>query len=59
LCGIVGESDIPDVHAHAGVIQAGIKGSRRVVLTQSGHLAHFELPDRFNRLVLDFLASIE
>ena len=56
---VVGESDIPDVHAHAGVIQAGIEGSRRVVLTHSGHLAHLEVPDVFNRLVLDFLESIE
>jgi len=56
---VVGESDIPDVHSHAGVIQAGIKGSRRVVLTHSGHLAHFEVPDVFNRLVLDFLKPIE
>jgi 3-oxoadipate enol-lactonase len=52
---VVGESDIADVHAHAGVIQAGIKGSKRVVLIQSGHLAHFEVSDVFNRLVLDFL----
>ena len=51
---VVGESDVPDVHAHAGVIQAGIEGSRRVVLTNSGHLAHFEIPGEFNRVVLDF-----
>jgi pimeloyl-ACP methyl ester carboxylesterase len=44
---IPGESDIPDVHAHIGVIQAGIAGSRRVVLNHSGHLAHFEVPDVF------------
>jgi pimeloyl-ACP methyl ester carboxylesterase len=56
---IAGESDIPDVHAHIGVIQAGIAGSRRVVLTHSGHLAHFEVPDAFNQVVLDFLKSIE
>ncbi len=56
---IVGESDIPDVHTHAGVIQAGIEGSRRVVLTASGHLVHLEVPDEFNRLVLEFLEPIE
>ena len=56
---IVGESDIPDVHTHAGVIQVGIKGSRRVVLTDSGHLAPIEKPDELNRLVLDFLGSTE
>ena len=56
---IAGESDIPDVHAHIGVIQAGITGSRRVVLTRCGHLAHFEVPDVFNKVVLDFLQKIE
>jgi pimeloyl-ACP methyl ester carboxylesterase len=56
---VTGESDIPDVHAHAGVIQAGIEGSRRVVLTHSGHLAHFEMPEAFNQLVLEFLESVE
>jgi pimeloyl-ACP methyl ester carboxylesterase len=56
---IAGESDIPDVHAHIGVIQAGISGSRRVVLPKCGHLAHFEVPDVFNGIVLDFLKTIE
>ena len=56
---VVGESDMPDVHAHAGVNQAGIEGSTRVVLTNSGHLAHFEVPDTFNPLVLEFLEAIE
>lgn len=56
---VVGESDIPDVHAHAGVIEAGIEGSRRVVLAHGGHLIHFEAPDAFNRVVLDFLEPVE
>ena len=51
---IAGESDIPDVHAHIGVIQAGIAGANRVVLPHSGHLAHFEVPDAFNKVVRDF-----
>ena len=54
---LAGESDIPDVHAHIGVIQAGIAGSQRVVLPHSGHLAHFEVPEEFNRVVLDFLKT--
>ena len=56
---IAGESDIPDVHAHIGVIQAGIAGSQRFVLTRCGHLAHFEVPDAFNRTVLDFMKTTE
>jgi pimeloyl-ACP methyl ester carboxylesterase len=56
---IVGESDIPDVHAHVGAIQAGIAGSKRVVLTHSGHLAHIEVPQEFNNLALSFLDTIK
>lgn len=54
---IVGESDIADVHAHAGAIQAGIQGSKRVVVKGAGHLVYLEQPDEFNRLVVDFMAD--
>jgi len=33
---LVGEADIPDVHAHAGAIEAGIPGSKRVIVTDAG-----------------------
>lgn len=56
---VVGESDIPDVHAHVGVIQARISESKRVVLPHAGHLADLEVPDEFNRLVLEFLQAVE
>jgi|GEM_PF-546484 len=52
---VVGASDIPDVHAQSGVLEAGIHGAHRVVLPGAGHLAHFEKPDEFNRVVLEFL----
>jgi len=55
---VVGESDIPDVHAHVGAIQAGIAGSKRVVLNRSGHLPQVEVPDAFNEVVLGFLNNI-
>lgn len=41
---LVGEHDIPDVHAHAGAIQAGIWGSRRDVVPGAGHLVPLEEP---------------
>ena len=55
---VAGESDIPDVHAHIGAIEAGISGSKRVVLTDSGHLPHLEVPQKFNEVALKFLGDI-
>ena len=54
---IVGEHDIADVHAHCGAIEAGIPGARRLVLPNSGHLPHLEVPDEFNTAVLGFLTA--
>lgn len=56
---LVGASDIPDVHAHAGALEAGIQGSRRVVVPGAGHLIHLERPDLFNETVLTFLRPEE
>jgi tetratricopeptide (TPR) repeat protein len=52
---VVGEYDIPDVHAHAGALEAGIPGARRVILSGAGHLVPLEQPAAFNRAVLGFL----
>lgn len=52
---IVGEHDIPDVHAHAGAIEAGIARSRREVVSNAGHLVHMEQPERFNTSARGFL----
>jgi 3-oxoadipate enol-lactonase len=35
---LTGDADIPDVHAHAGAIEAGISNARRVVLAGTGIL---------------------
>jgi pimeloyl-ACP methyl ester carboxylesterase len=52
---LVGEYDHPDVHAHAGVINAGIENSRREIIPKSGHLIPIEQPLLFNEVVMDFL----
>jgi 3-oxoadipate enol-lactonase len=54
---LTGDADIPDVHAHAGAIEAGIPGSRRVVLSDAGHLMYMEIPEEFSRLVIGFIET--
>jgi 3-oxoadipate enol-lactonase len=54
---LVGDQDIPDVHAHAGVIENGIPNSRRIVVEDTGHLMYLEKPDEFSRLVITFLQA--
>jgi pimeloyl-ACP methyl ester carboxylesterase len=52
---LVGDADIPDVHAHAGAIEAGIPRARRMVVTDAGHLMYLEKPAEFSRIVIEFL----
>jgi 3-oxoadipate enol-lactonase len=52
---LVGDADIPDVHAHTGAIEAGIPRARRVVLKDVGHIMYLEKPAEFSRLVIGFV----
>lgn len=54
---LTGDADIPDVHVHAGAIEAGIPGSRLVVVPEAGHLMYLEKPDEFNHTVIPFIES--
>jgi len=55
---LVGEYDHPDVHAHAGVINAGIQNSKREIISKSGHLIPVEQPTLFMDAVTIFLSKI-
>lgn len=55
---LAGEFDIPDVHAHAGAIDAGIANSTRQIIPKSGHLIPIEQPGLFNAAVFDFLEEL-
>jgi 3-oxoadipate enol-lactonase len=55
---VAGEHDIPDVHAHCGAIAAAIPDATRVVLGGSGHVPQLEIPEVFNRVLLQFLATL-
>jgi 3-oxoadipate enol-lactonase len=52
---LVGEYDIPDVHAHAGVIEVGMPNAKREVIFKSGHLIPLDQPEAFNSSVRRFL----
>lgn len=55
---LVGEYDIPDVHAHAGVINTGIANSKREIIPRSGHLIPIEQPVLFNEAIMEFLDNL-
>lgn len=52
---LVGDADIPDVHAHAGAIEAGIPNARRVVIAGVGHIMYLEKPAEFSKRVISFI----
>jgi 3-oxoadipate enol-lactonase len=54
---VVGEADIPDVHAHAGAIGFTLPNAQRMVLRDAGHLAYLDNAVTFNEAVLAFLAQ--
>jgi 3-oxoadipate enol-lactonase len=56
---MVGEYDIPDVHAHAGAIESHIPGAQRVIIPGAGHLVPLEVPDVFNERVMLLLRQGE
>lgn len=54
---IIGERDIPDCLAIADRLQQRIPNARRVVMPGVGHMSNMEDPERFNAIILDFLAE--
>jgi len=54
---LVGDADIPDVHVHAGAIQAGIPSARLAVISDVGHLMYLEKPAEFSRIIIEFFEN--
>jgi pimeloyl-ACP methyl ester carboxylesterase len=52
---LVGEHDIPDVHAHAGAIELGMGGARREVVPGGGHLIQLDHPALIGPRILAFI----
>jgi 3-oxoadipate enol-lactonase len=56
-CIILGERDFPDCQAVAETLHQRIPKARKVVIPRVGHMSNMEAPERFNALLLDFLAA--
>lgn len=54
---VTGEVDMPDVHAHAGALEALIPGAKRMVMPGGGHFIYLERPDAFVDVVEAFVAA--
>ena len=68
--GRLAEIDIPTLVIAAGLdhsdnlkvidrLASGIKGSKKVVIPDVGHMMNLEAPQQFNQIVYDFLTSFE
>jgi 3-oxoadipate enol-lactonase len=52
---VVGKDDLPETHITADLLASKIKGARKVVMSDAAHLPNLEHPEKFNRLLVDFL----
>lgn len=55
---VVGAEDVPPVLKTAKLLATGIRGAHEAVIPDAAHLPNMEHPAEFNRVVLDFLASV-
>jgi len=53
---VVGQLDLAEIHAIADLLEAQIPGASKRVVAEADQLVNVAKPDRFNRLVLDFLS---
>jgi pimeloyl-ACP methyl ester carboxylesterase len=57
-CLIIGDKDVREMLSIIEVLEQGIPGARKVVMHGVAHALNMERPEEFNRIVLDFLASL-
>jgi pimeloyl-ACP methyl ester carboxylesterase len=53
---VVGDDDLRETHAIADLIVRSVPGASKRVISDADQLVNVRRPDRFNRVVLDFLA---
>ncbi|MHA2340182.1 MAG: alpha/beta fold hydrolase [Candidatus Hodarchaeales archaeon] len=54
---IVGELDIAEFQENADFLSSGIKGAKKIIIKNAGHLSNMENPDEFNKALLSFLSE--
>ena len=52
---IVGDDDLAEIRDTADLLVSKIPGARKAIIHDAAHLPNLEHPEKFNRLVLDFL----
>lgn len=52
---VLGKRDATVIHEIAGKLEKDIKGARKIVIENAGHMVNLEKPLEFNRAVIDFL----
>jgi len=56
---IVGDEDVVPIQQLAETLATSIPGAKKAVIHNTAHHPNMEQPEQFNRIVLDFLASIQ
>jgi 3-oxoadipate enol-lactonase len=56
---IYGDQDVSDIQTIAHKLAADIPGARLAVISDTAHVPNMEKPEEFNRLVLEFLSSVQ
>src|SRR5258706_1610335 len=55
---IVGDQDVRTILQIADILEKGIAGAKKVVIPGTAHHLNTEKPEKFNRVVLEFLGSL-
>lgn len=56
---VYGDRDIPYIIAAAQFMEERIKGAKKVLIPGTAHLPSMDVPEAFNRIVLDFLHQLK
>jgi pimeloyl-ACP methyl ester carboxylesterase len=55
---VVGDLDTPETLEIADVLEQGIAGAQKTVISGTAHHPHMEKPEEFNRIVMNFLSEL-